>query len=616
MRRVLAAATTVLVMLVIAGGASAVEGSRYEEVVRSGGGVISSESTAASEAGLQVLDAGGNAIDAAVTTAFALGITRPQSCGVGGGGFLVYRGASGETAALDFRETAPAAITPETFAGQGLHKIFTGHTTVGVPGTVAGMQAALESYGTIGLADAIAPAEQLAREGFEVPESLSEEMGNHGSRLRLFPETREQFLVSGEEPYPPGSILVQPELAETLDLIAREGPDAFYKGEIADRIVEDMQNAGDLEGDEGLMTGEDLAGYRAVWREPLIGDYRGREILAMPPPTSGGIAVIEMLNILEDFDLAAEGQSSAEALHLLAEAQKLAFADRDERVADPDFEDVPTEELTDEAYAESRRAEINPEKAGSYGPGDLGEAETSSGSGEDTGGSTTHLSVIDAAGSAVALTCTIEQTFGSAVVAPGTGILLNNELTDFGEPGSANEPEGGKRPRSSISPTIVVEDGIPVLVVGAAGGAQIIMGSLLAVVNTVDYGLDPARAIDAERIDEPSGTKMTIEQGRVTPQAQTGLAVRGHEIKSGKERQGEYAKLPRVQAAGVDPETGERLAATDPRSNEPAASVGQGAGAARQGTPQKTRQKLPGTGGPPLACFVRSLWPGRYAPCE
>jgi gamma-glutamyltranspeptidase/glutathione hydrolase len=336
----------------------------------------------------------------------------------------------------------------------------------------------------------------------------------------------------------------------------------------------------------------------------------------MPPPTSGGIAVIEMLNILEGFDLAAEGQSSAESLHLLAEAQKLAFADRDERVADPDFEDVPTEELTDEAYAESRRAEINPEKAGSYGPGDLGEAETSSGSGEDTGGSTTHLSVIDAAGSAVALTCTIEQTFGSAVVAPGTGILLNNELTDFGEPGSANEPEGGKRPRSSISPTIVVEDGIPVLVVGAAGGAQIIMGSLLAVVNTVDYGLDPARAIDAERIDEPSGTKMTIEQGRVTPQAQAGLALRGHEIKSGKERQGEYAKLPRVQAAGVDPETGERLAATDPRSNEPAASVGQGAGAARQGTPQKTRQKLPGTGGPPLACFVRSLWPGRYAPCE
>jgi gamma-glutamyltranspeptidase / glutathione hydrolase len=615
MRPVLAATTTVLLMLAIAGGAAAVEGSRYQEAVRSGGGVISSESTAASEAGLATLDAGGNAMDAAVTMAFTLGVARPQSCGIGGGGFLVYRGANGEAAALDFRETAPAAVTPETFAGQGLHKTFTGHTTVGVPGTVAGMQAALESYGTISLADAITPAEQLAREGFEVPESLSEEMGNHVGRLRLFPETREQFLVGGEEPYPPGSILVQPELAATLALIAREGPEAFYEGEISDRIVEDMENAGDLEGDEGLMTQEDLAAYRAVWREPLTSDYRGRQILAMPPPTSGGIAVIQMLNILEGFDLRGEGQSSAETLHLLAEAQKLAFADRDEHVADPDFVNVPTEQLTDKAYAESRGAELDPEKAGSYGPGDLGEAETPSGSGEDTGGSTTHLSVIDAAGNAVALTCTIEQTFGSAVVAPGTGFLLNNELTDFGEPGSANEPKGGKRPRSSISPTIVVEDGEPILVVGAAGGAQIIMGSLLAVVNTIDYGLDPAQATDAERIDEPAGTKMSVEQGRLTPQTQVGLAARGHEIKSGKERQGEYGKLPRVQAAGVDPETGERLAATDPRSNEPAASVGQKAGAARQSTPQRASQTLPGTGGPSLACFLSSLLPGRYARC-
>jgi gamma-glutamyltranspeptidase / glutathione hydrolase len=452
------------------------------------------------------------------------------------------------------------------------------------------------------------PAERLAREGFEVPESLSKEMGNHASRLRLFPETRELFLVGDDEPYPAGSVLVQPELAETLTLIAEEGPDAFYEGEIAKRIVEDMQNAGDLEGDEGLMTEEDLADYRAVWRETLVGDYRGREVLAVPP-TSGGIAVIEMLNILEGFDLRGEGQSSAEALHLLAEAQKLAFADRDAYVADPDFGDVPTAELTDQAYAESRGAEIDAETAGSYKPGDLGEAETSSGSGEDTGGSTTHVSVIDAAGNAVALTCTIEQTFGSAVVAPGTGFLLNNELTDFGEPGSANEPEGGKRPRSSISPTIIVEDGEPILVVGAAGGAQLIMGTLLAVVNTIDYGVDPAQAIDAERIDEPSGTKMTIEQGRITPQVQAGLATRGHEIKSGKEREGEYADLPRVQAAGVDPETGERLAATDPRSTEPTASVGQDV---RVGE----RPKLPGTGGPSLECLAKSWVTRLFTPCE
>src|SRR5215212_5380031 len=372
MHRALATTTlTLLLLAVTVGDALAVEGSQYRKAVRSGGGVVASESPAAAEAGLDVLDAGGNAIDAAVATTFALGVARPQSCGLGGGGFLVYRGADGETAALDFREMAPAAVTPETFAGQGLYKTFTGHTTVGVPGTVAGMQAALESYGTIDLADAIAPAERMAREGFEVPKSLSEEMGNHLSRLRLYPQTATQFLVGGEEPYSEGSVLIQPDLADTLSLISKEGPYAFYEGDIADRIVEEMHKESSYEGDEGLITREDLASYRAVWREPLAGDYRGREVLAMPPPTAGGIAVIEMLNILEGFDLASEGQSSADALHLLAEAQKLAFADRNEYVADPDFVDVPATELTDKDYAESRRGEIDPEKAASYKPGNL-----------------------------------------------------------------------------------------------------------------------------------------------------------------------------------------------------------------------------------------------------
>jgi gamma-glutamyltranspeptidase / glutathione hydrolase len=570
-------ALTLLLLAVAVGDALAVEGSQYRNAVRSGGGVVASESRAAAEAGLDILNAGGNAMDAAVATNFTLGVTRPQSCGIGGGGFLVYRGADGETAALDFRETAPAAVTPETFAGQGLYKTFTGHTSVGVPGTVAGMQAALESYGTLDFADAIAPAERMSREGFEVPKSLSEEMGNHVSRLRLYPQTATQFLVGGEDPYPEGSLLIQPELADTLSLISKEGPAAFYEGDIADRIVEEMRKESGYEGDEGLITGDDLASYRAVWREPLVGDYRGRELLAMPPPTSGGIAVIEMLNTLEGFDLAGEGQSSGDALHLLAEAQKLTFADRNEYVADPDFADVPAAELTDKDYAESRRGEIDPEKASSYMPGNLEEAGGSSGEDENTEGSTTHVSVIDAAGNAIALTCT-------------------NELTDFTAPGTANEPEPGKRPRSSISPTIVVEDGEPVLVVGGGGGAQIIMGSLLAVVNTVDFGLDPAAAIDAERIDKQSGTSMTIEQGRVLPQAQAELTARGHEF---QRREGEYAELPRVQAAGIDPETGERLAATDPRSGE-SASVGQGV------VTQGARSSLPKTGGYPVACLVGS----------
>lgn len=589
------AALTLLLVTAAVGDASAVEGSRYRDAVRSSGGVIASESPLASQVGLDVLDTGGNAIDAAVAATFALSVARPQSCGIGGGGFLVYRGADGESAALDFRETAPAAITPQTFTGQGLYKTFTGHTTVGVPGTVAGMQAALDRYGTIGLAEAIAPAERLARQGFEVPKSLSEEMGNQVARLQLFPETAEQFLIEDKEPYPEGSVLVQPQLADALALIARQGPGAFYEGEISDRIVEEMQNTSGYPGDKGLMTKEDLAFYRPVWREPITGDYRGYQILAMPPPTSGGIAVIEILNILEGFDLASKGQSSGDTIHLLAEAQKLAFADRDEYVADPDFADVPTVQLTDKDYAESRRAEIDPGKAQSYKPGNLEEAAQPSSTDNNIEGSTTHLSVIDAAGNSVALTCTIEQPFGSAVVAKGTGILLNNELTDFSGPGTANEPEAGKRPRSSISPTIVVRDGMPVLVVGGAGGPQIIMGSLLAVVNTVDFGLDPARAIDAQRLDESSGSKMTLEQGRVPPQDQAELIARGHTI---ERREGEYAKLPRVQAAGTDPETGERLAATDPRSEEQA-SIGQGAADA-----------LPKTGGPPLAGRVASLLRG------
>ena len=592
MYRAFAVATLMLILMLPAGDTLAAEGSRYGDAVRSRGGVIASESPAASEVGLEVLNAGGNAMDAAVATTFALGVARPQSCGIGGGGFLIYRGADGESAALDFRETAPKAVTPKTFAGQGLYKTYTGHTTIGVPGTVAGMKAALDRYGTISLAQAIAPAEHLAGAGFEVPESLSQEMGNNVARLKLFPATRQQFLVGGQEPYTTRSVLTQPQLAGTLELIAKEGSDVFYKGEIADRLVSEMQNAGNFPGDEGLMTKEDLASYQPVWRKPLVGDYRGHEILAVPPPTSGGVVVIEMLNMLEGFDLASEGQSSANTLHLLAEAQKLAFADRGKYLADPDFVDVPVEKLTDKSYAEGRRAEIDAGKAGSYEPGKLDEAGQTSSTGENAEGSTTHLSVIDSSGNAVALTCTIEQSFGSAVVAPGTGFLLNNELTDFSEAGTANEPEAGKRPRSSISPTIVVRNGQPILVVGGAGGPQIIMGSLLAVVNTIDFGLDPARAVDSERLDEQSGTMMSLEQGRVPAQVQAELIARGHSI----DRKGEYADLPRVQAAGTDSKTGEHLAATDPRSTESGA-LGQGMA---RGLPRTGGPSLEGKAGPPL----------------
>ena len=535
----------------------------YRPATHSPGGIVTSESPLASQIGRSVLDRGGNAIDAAASMVFAVSVARPQSCGIGGGGFMVYRSTFGQTAALDFRETAPAAYRPDTLAGPGKHDAFTGHLTVGVPGTLAGMDAALRRFGTISLADAIEPARRLAADGFPVPDSLSQAMAQHEPRLRQYPAAADQFLVGGSAPYPPGSTLVQPDLAKSLALIQRTGPDALYRGPIGQLIADDMRTFPEPPTDTGVMTMADLGAYQAKWRDPLVGSYRGRTVIAMPPPTSGGVATLEMLNLLEGFDLRAAGQSSADELHYLGESQKIAWADRNRWLADPDKVKVPTAGLISKAYAAERRAEIDRLRAKSYSPGNPGGAPAARSDGGDSNptGSTTSLSVIDSAGNAVALTCTLEQTFGSAVVAPGTGLLLNNELTDFSGPGTANEPGPGKRPRSSISPTIVVDRGRPILVVGGAGGATIIMGALLATVNAVDFGQDPAQAVDAERLDDQSG-QMMLENVRVDPAVQSDLTSRGHQIVS----QGEYGIAPRVQAAGIDPMTGDRLATTDPRS--------------------------------------------------
>ena len=564
MRRVALVASMGLVLLgAAATPTAAVQGSKFRPAVESRGGIVATESREASRVGRDALNAGGNAIDAAVSAAFAIGVARPQSCGIGGGGFLVYRTAGGKTAALDFRETAPAAVTPTTFAGPGPHRTFTGHRTVGVPGTVAGLAAALDRFGTFSLEEAIAPAELLARSGFRVPASLSADMASHAARLRLFPEAAGQFLTREGAPYPAGSRLVQTDLADTLTLIARGGPDAFYRGEIARRIVQTMRTASaQLAGDVGLMTRRDLAAYEAVWRRPLLGRYRGREVIAMPPPTSGGIAILEMLNLLEGFDLARAGQSSADALHLIAESQKIAFADRGTYVADPDFVSVPTSILTSKAYANARRREIDPQRAGTYRSGRITSGARPASRDRNPNQSTTHISVVDAAGNAVALTCTIEQSFGSAVVPPGTGVLLNNQLTDFGDPGSANEPRPGKRPRSSMSPTILVERRRPVLALGGAGGVRIIMGSLLGIVNVVDFGLDIASAIDAERLDA-SGARVVLEAARIPEATQAELERRGHALT----RAGEYDLRPRVQGAGVHLVTGRRLGVSDPRTD-------------------------------------------------
>lgn len=533
------------------------EGTRYREPVRGSKGAVATVHPLAAEAAISILDRGGNAIDAAAAAVFAVGVTRPEMCGVGGGGFLVYRSAGGRIAALDFREKAPSRYT---FA-EGTPYFGTGHEVVGVPGTVAGMAAALRRFGTKSLAQVIAPAARLAREGFPVSPELSQDMGFNAQRLRLFPESARIYLVGGALPYPPGATLVQEDYANSLRMIARGGRKVFYEGKIARLLIQEMKASG-----RSTMRARDLASYKVVWRKPIVSTYRGRQVIGMPPPASGGVAVAEMLNILRGFDLAEAGQSSADHLHFLAEAQKIAWADRAAYVGDPDFVDVPTRWLTSRSYAAERRPEIERDQAKTYEAGERPRGSAPAVVRDDAAlnSHTTHVSVIDAKGNAVAVTCTIEQVFGSAVVAPGTGFLLNNELTDFDNVrGHPNEPAPDKRPRSSMTPTLVVDDGKTVLAAGGAGGPCIIMGVLQTIVNTIDFRLDVGQAIDAERIDARCVfADMGIEDARVPLEAQQELERRGHRL----QREGEYFLTPVVQAVGYDEATRERTAASDPRS--------------------------------------------------
>jgi len=548
--------------------AAAREGSRLPVGAEGRLGVVATESPAASRVARQVLEEGGNAIDAAAAAVFALSVARPQSCGIGGGGFLVYRSSTGATRTLDFRETAPAAYTPNTLDPPGLHKTFTGHLPVGVPGTVAGMDAALQRYGTRELRDVIAPAEALARTGFRVPTSLTGAMIQNAERLRLFGTAAAQFLKAGQ-PYAPGDTLVQPELAATLRRLMRGGPAALYGGTIGRRIVADMAAARPTD-DPGLMTLADLQRYSVSWRAPVTGTYRGRQIVSMGPPTSGGVVIVEILNLLERYDLRRAGMSSADAIHLVAEAQRIAWADRNAYLADPGFVPQPTAFLTSREYADSRASEIALERTQAHAPGRL-PAGAARARGEETNpnGSTTQVSIIDARGAAVALTCTVEQEFGSAVVAPGTGVLLNNELTDFSAAGTANEPRAGKRPRSSMSPTLVVEDGRPILVTGGAGGSRIIMGALETILDRVDFGLRLPQTVDAERFDTQGTSTLSIEDGRVDPAALASLEARGWKL----DRLGEYGVRPRIQLAGVEPLSGRGAAVSDSRSDRAALAV-------------------------------------------
>jgi gamma-glutamyltranspeptidase/glutathione hydrolase len=497
-------------------------------------GMVATQEASATRIGLEVLQNGGNAVDAAVTVGFALAVTLPRAGNLGGGGFmLVHEAASGETVAIDYREKAGGNASRDMFldeAGEAdPEKSRYSGLAVGVPGTVAGLALALERFGTISLAEALAPAIALAEQGITVSEELASSLEGAADRLRQWPSSSKVFYKAGGAPYQPGETLVQRDLAASLRQIAEQGPQALYGGPIGQKIVAAVGRAG------GNLTIADVRSYAAVVREPVRGEYRGYEIVSMPPPSSGGVHVVQILNMLEGFPIGFLGSGGAETIHLMAEAMKLAYADRSEYLGDPDFVDVPVAALTSKAYAAHLRSLINRNRArpaAAIRPADLAPYE---------GPSTTHFSVVDSAGNAVANTYTINFSYGTGLVAEGTGILLNNELDDFsakpGVPnaysligGAANAVAPNKRPLSSMSPTIVLRDGRPYLVTGSPGGSRIITTVLQIIMNVIDHGMNVAEATYAPRIHHQwLPDELRVEEG-LSPDTVRLLEQMGHEV--------------------------------------------------------------------------------------
>ena len=522
-----AAAGAALVLAAGTGLAAVVAAST--QPIRARRAMVVSQDAIASAVGADVMREGGNAVDAAVAAAFALAVTWPTAGNVGGGGFLVYRPAEGEPAAYDFRETAPAASSPTMFLRDGgydpvLHHA--SHLAVGVPGTVAGLHLAWSEHGARPWPALVEPAVRLAREGFVVSDALARSLAGVLPRMAAYPASVAQFSKDGE-PYRAGETLRQPDLARTLERIAARGPDGFYRGETAALVEREMRAGG------GVMTRGDLAAYRAVRRAPLRGAYRGYDVLSMPPASSGGAAIVQMLNVLEHDDLSASGFGSAATVHLMIEAMRRAYADRARHFGDPAFNPaMPVERLVSKEYAAALRRTIDPGRASVSSPDSFEWPRE--------GGETTHLSVVDGARNAVSLTYTLEQGYGSKITVPGAGFLLNNEMGDFNAgPGlttgdgligtGPNLAEPGKRMLSSMSPTIVTRDGRLVLVTGSPGGRTIINTVLQTILNVVDFGMNVQEAVDAPRIHHqwlPDAVR--YERWGLSPDTLALLRGRGH----------------------------------------------------------------------------------------
>nr|WP_246053791.1 gamma-glutamyltransferase [Halomonas halmophila] len=497
-------------------------------------GIVATSHFLASDVARDVLANGGNAVDAAVTAGFALAVTQPRSGNIGGGGFMLISDEnSDEVIAIDYRETAPAAATETMFQDEDGNAVsewsrFT-HRAAGVPGTVAGLALALEKYGTLSLADALAPAIRLAEEGFEVPPRFVAGVNDTRERLEKWESTRKMFFKEDGSAYEVGDTFRQPDLAATLKRIAEQGAREFYEGETAELIAAEMQRH------DGLITLEDLAGYQPAIREPSHGNYRGHDIYAMSPPSSGGVHIVQMLNILEEYPIGEWGFNSADTIHVMAEAMKRAYADRSKYLGDTDFVEVPLEGLTSEGYADELRGQIDMDTAtpsSEISPGKPLPYESNE---------TTHFSIADGNGLAVSNTYTINFSYGSGIAVEGAGFLLNNEMDDFsakpGVPnaygligGEANKVEPGKRMLSSMTPTIVKRDGKNFLITGSPGGSRIITTTLQVLMNVIDHDMNIQSAVSAPRIHHQwLPDEIRIEAG-ISPDTIELLKGKGHTI--------------------------------------------------------------------------------------
>ena len=497
--------------------------------------MVVSQNEIASRVGVDVLREGGRAVDAAVATALVLAVTHPHAGNVGGGGFLVYRPASGEPVAYDFREVAPAGSSPTMFLTNGEYDFdrhHNSHLSVGVPGTVAGLHLAWREQGRLPWKRLIEPAIALARDGFTVTDGLARSLKSVRPQMEKYPASLAQFSNDGT-PYEVGDVLRQPDLARTLERIGDEGPAGFYEGETALLIEREMKANG------GLITREDLTAYQARKRTPIRGTYRGYEIISMPPISSGGAALVEMLNILEGYDLAASGFGSAATVHLVVESMRRAYADRARYLGDPELNpQMPIDRLISKEYAAELRQSIQRDRASA--------SSSATFVWPSQGRETTHLSVVDAERNAVSLTYTLEQGYGSKIVVPGAGFLLNNQMGDFNAGPGLTTAEGligtepnlaapGKRMLSSMTPTIVAKDGHVFIVTGTRGGRGIINIVLLTILNVIDFGMNIQEAVDALRFHHQwFPDRIDYERYGLSPDTITLLETRGHRLQESR----------------------------------------------------------------------------------